>query len=77
MNKVTVAIQHKQTTLKRVGGVWVIPPAAVNPKERLAAWERVRGMWKNRKPDPIKELKKMRRGWERKLPSLRGKRTSR
>lgn len=60
MSKIIASMQHKQITLKRVGGVWVMPPAAINPKERLAAWERVRGMWKNRKPDPIKELAKMR-----------------
>jgi hypothetical protein len=43
----------------------------ISPKERLAIWEKVRGMWKNRKPDPIKELEKMRREWEKRLPSLK------
>lgn len=42
----------------------------ISPKERLLVWERIKGMWKNRKPDPIKELKKMRREWERKFSSL-------
>jgi len=41
------------------------------PKKRLAIWEKVKGMWKNRKPDPIKELEKMRKEWERRLPSLK------
>lgn len=43
----------------------------MTPEERLAIWRQVRGMWKNRKPDPIKELKKIRKGWDRKLPSLK------
>ncbi len=42
----------------------------MTPEERLAIWRQVRGMWKNRKPDPIKELKKIRKGWDRKLPPL-------
>lgn len=32
----------------------------LDQRERLHVWERVRGMWKNRKPDPIRQLKKMR-----------------
>lgn len=39
-------------------------------RDRFSVWEKVRGMWKNRKPEPIRELKKMRREWDRKLPSL-------
>jgi len=42
----------------------------ISPRERLAIWEKIKGMWKNRKPDPIKELEKMRREWDRKFPSL-------
>lgn len=38
--------------------------------ERLALLRGIRGMWKNRKSDPVKELKKIRSGWTRKLPSL-------
>jgi hypothetical protein len=34
-------------------------------RERLSVWEKARGMWKHRKPDPIKELTTMRREWER------------
>lgn len=37
------------------------------PKGRKEAWAEARGMWKNRKPDPIKELAKIRKEWERKL----------
>jgi hypothetical protein len=32
----------------------------LTPEERLAAWRQIRGMWKGRKPEPIKELKKIR-----------------
>jgi hypothetical protein len=39
----------------------------MNPRERLPIWEKARGMWKRRKPDPAKELKKMRKEWARKL----------
>jgi len=37
-------------------------------EERLHVLNNIRGMWKNRKPDPIKELEKIRKGWDRKLP---------
>ena len=37
-------------------------------EERLAALRQIRGMWKRRKPDPIGELAKIRREWDRKLP---------
>mgnify|MGYP001565824349 len=37
-------------------------------KDRLKIWEKAEGMWKHRKPDPIKELNKMRKEWDRKLP---------
>lgn len=33
-------------------------------KERSLIWERMRGMWKTKTPEPIKELKKMRGEWE-------------
>jgi hypothetical protein len=39
----------------------------LDPKARLAALRRIRGMWKNRKPDPIKELARIRKEWDRKL----------
>lgn len=47
-----------------------LPHPLMSGKERLVVWERARGMWKNRKPDPIKELSKMRKEWDRKLPKL-------
>lgn len=34
-------------------------------RERLQIWARARGMWKRRTRDPIPELKKMRKEWER------------
>jgi hypothetical protein len=36
--------------------------------ERLRVLKSIRGMWKNKKPDPIKEMEKIRKGWDRKLP---------
>lgn len=33
--------------------------------EKRAIWEKAKGVWKNKTPDPIKELKKIRRGWNR------------
>ena len=42
----------------------------IAPKERLLAWKDAKGMWKKRKLNPIKELEKIRKEWERKLPSL-------
>ena len=34
-------------------------------EDRATIWEKAQGMWKNRKPDPIKELRKIRKEWER------------
>ena len=34
---------------------------------RVEVWRRTQGMWKNRKPDPITELNKMREEWEERL----------
>jgi hypothetical protein len=42
----------------------------ISGKERLAIWEKARGLWKKRGSDPIKELKKMRASWSKKNPSL-------
>jgi len=38
------------------------------PKEILQLWEKARGIWKKKKPEPIAYLRKMRKEWERKLP---------
>ena len=43
-------------------------PIVLNGAERGKIWEKARGMWKNRKPDPIKELNKMCKEMDRKLP---------
>ncbi|MBI2484324.1 hypothetical protein HYV71_04030 [Candidatus Uhrbacteria bacterium] len=37
----------------------------LDQRERRHIWERARGLWKRRTPDPIRELKKMRKEWER------------
>ncbi|MBI2624483.1 hypothetical protein HYW67_03230 [Candidatus Parcubacteria bacterium] len=34
-------------------------------RERKLVWEKARGMWRRKKPEPIRELEKMRREWER------------
>ena len=43
-------------------------PIVLSGEERGKIWEKVRGMWKNRKPDPIKEHQKIRKELDRKLP---------
>ncbi len=40
-------------------------------EERLKILRKVKGMWKNRKPDPIKELKAIRASWDRDLSSMK------
>ncbi len=37
-------------------------------RERVLIWQRIKGIWKNRKPEPNQELKKIRSEWDRKLP---------
>jgi hypothetical protein len=37
-------------------------------QERLRIWEKAEGMWEHRKPDPIKELNKIRKEMDRTLP---------
>ena len=43
----------------------------LTPEERLKLWQRFKGMWKKRTPDPVEELEKMRKEWERELPPAR------
>jgi len=43
-------------------------PIVLHGEGRGKIWEKTRGMWKNRKPDPIKEHKKIRKELDRKLP---------
>ena len=38
----------------------------ITGKERLAIWEKARGIWKKRRTNPIQELKKMRASWMKK-----------
>lgn len=47
-----------------------LPYPLMSVEDRLAILGEVRGMWKNRKPDPIKELAKIRKELDRKLPQL-------
>lgn len=37
----------------------------ITPQERLLIWGKARGIWKHRKPNPLQELKKMRKDWGR------------
>ena len=43
-------------------GVLTLQPI-VRKGKRLLIWRKAKGLWKNRKPDPIKELNKMRNEW--------------
>jgi len=52
-------IQQWQTQIPLIG------------KERLKLWEKYRGIWKNKKPNPIKTLLKSRLEWERELSALK------
>jgi hypothetical protein len=45
----------------------IISPLFLTGQERLLLLRNIRGMWKHRKPDPIKELEKMRREWDREI----------
>ena len=42
-------------------------PLLLTGQERLLLLRNIRGMWKNRKTDPAKELEKIRREWEREI----------
>jgi hypothetical protein len=41
---------------------------SISPKERLSVWQKARGMWKNKRPNPIKVLGTMRKEWNKTLP---------
>ena len=43
----------------------------MSAEERLAALEGIRELWKDRQPNPIKELEEIRNGWDRDLSPLR------
>lgn len=55
-----------EIAIKKSLGVYPL----LDPKERLLRLQSIKGMWRSRKPNPIKELKKIRKEWDRKLPSL-------
>lgn len=38
----------------------------LSSKARILVWEQMRGMWKGRKPNPIRELARIRKEWDRK-----------
>ena len=38
------------------------------PQEILEIWERARGIWKNKKTEPIEHLEKARKEWEKENP---------
>lgn len=40
----------------------------LTPEERLKLWQRFKGTWQGRIPDPIEELKKIRKEWDRQAP---------
>jgi hypothetical protein len=40
----------------------------LTPEDRLKLWQRFKGMWKNRTPDLVAELEKMRHEWDHDLP---------
>ncbi len=37
----------------------------ISVKERLLIWQKAKGIWKNRKPNPEIEMRKIRKEWER------------
>ena len=43
-------------------------PVVLRGESRGKIWQKARGMWKDRTPDPIQELKKIRKELDRKLP---------
>ena len=43
-------------------------PVGKTPKEILEIWKNACGIWRRKKPEPIKYLRKLRKEWERKIP---------
>ena len=50
MNGLTYAVKIRTSRLSR-------------KRNRLAVWQKARGLWKSKKPDPIVVLERMRRDW--------------
>jgi hypothetical protein len=55
---------EKKTVTRKPSSLY---PAMLTREERLVVLQKLKGAWKHRKPDPIKELNKMRKEWERKF----------
>jgi len=55
LGRMQKVISQPKTTLLRIK----------NPKEVWETWEKAWGIWKKKKIDPIKYLKKTRKEWER------------
>jgi hypothetical protein len=43
----------------------------MTPQERLLLWRKIKGMWKGRKPDMMKEYIEIRKEFDRDLPPFR------
>ena len=56
--------EHQDIRTKR-------PHLFVTGEARLALWRKLRGMWKDRKVNPIEELERLREEWDRNLPPVR------
>lgn len=53
------------TTQTRVNTLYPL----LKTRDRLSVWQKIRGLWQDRWPDPIQELEEIRSEWERDLPS--------
>lgn len=52
------------TATKQVKIHRIVNPLTIGQKSRLLIWKEIKGIWKNRKPEPLKELNKIRREWK-------------
>ena len=59
------------TALKGKEKIIIERPVMITGPERLRIWQKAQRVWKNR-TNVDKELKKMRREWDRKLPKFSG-----
>lgn len=48
-----------------------VSPLFMTGEERLAVWEQAKAMLRHKAPAMLKELRKIRKEWDRKLPSLK------
>ncbi len=70
LSSTTIFIMAIATKVKE--GRHIIPPL-VSPKERLLVWEHARGMWQHRMQEPIQELTRIRKGWNRRIQKIGAK----